>query len=156
METVYIETTIVSYLVANASLHPLTAARQEITLAWWTQRRGHYLCVTSDEVAIEAERGDTEQVKLRLAALQKVPRLPNSAAALELAERLKRSGIFPARAASDATHVALAAGASVDFLLTWNFRHLLNGEIRRQASRLVRAAGFDMPTICTPEELMGD
>jgi hypothetical protein len=50
----------------------------------------------------------------------------------------------------------LAAAASVDFLLTWNFRHLLNGEIRRQASRLVRAGEFDMPTICTPEELMED
>ena len=93
---------------------------------------------------------------MRLAALRSVPRLPNTAAALELAERLKGSRIFPARAASDATHVALAAAASVDFLLTWNFRHLLNGEIRRQASRLVRSGGFDMPTICTPVELMED
>src|SRR6266545_747772 len=95
METVYIETTVVSYLVANASSDPLTAARQEITRAWWTRRRENYLCVTSDEVAIEAERGSREQVDLRLAALRNVPRLPNTAAALELAERLRAAAFFP-------------------------------------------------------------
>ena len=155
MESVYIETTIVSYLVAKTSIEPLKAARQEITRDWWTHRRGHYLCVTSDETAIEAERGDTEQVKLRLEALRNVSRLPNTAAALTLAERLKASGIFPPRAATDAAHIALAAAANVDYLLTWNFRHLLNGAIRRRTRRLV-AAGFEMPTVCTPEELMED
>ncbi len=114
------------------------------------------MCVTSDETAIEAERGNSEQVKLRLEALRHIPRLPNTEAALALAERLKASGIFPPRAATDATHLALAAANGVDYLLTWNFRHLLNGAIRRHARRLIEQAGFEMPTVCTPEELMPD
>lgn len=156
METVYIETTIVSYLVARPSAEPLKSARQEITRLWWAEQRGKYLCVTSDETAIEAERGDAEQVGLRLQALRDLPRLPNTDAALALAERLKASGVFPPRAATDAIHLALAAAAGVDYLLTWNFRHLLNGAIRRRARRLIETAGFEMPTVCTPEELQPD
>ena len=63
METVYIETSIVSYLVADPSRDLLTAANQQVTRDWWQQRRTGFVCVASQEVVAEASRGDAEQVR---------------------------------------------------------------------------------------------
>ena len=156
METVYIETTIVSYLVANRSRDIITAGQQQATRDWWTHRRGAFYCVVSEETLAEAARGDVEQAALRLAALSGLPILSIALEAEHLAADFLRTGALPTSARSDAIHLAVASFAQADYLLTWNCRHLANAQIIRRLEREAARSGWNLPTVCTPPELMGD
>ena len=124
MEIVYIETTIVSHLVANPSRDLVTAGQQQATRDWWRLRRELFQCATSDEALAESARGDAEQARLRLAALAGMPSLSISVEAETLATEFLRTGALPVAARSDAVHLAAATIARTDYLLTWNCRHL--------------------------------
>jgi len=150
---VYIETTIVSYLVASRSQDLIQSAHQEITRQWWAERTQFDLFVSRVVVA-EARRGDTRAAARRLAALRGIPRLASGRDVLRLADSLLRSGTLPAKARIDALHVGVAAANGIDYLLTWNLRHLANATIRGKIEQAVREAGMVPPIICTPEELM--
>ncbi len=156
MEIVYIETTVVSLLVANPSRDLATAGQQQTTRDWWQRRRTAFQCVTSDQTLAEVARGDTEQARLRLAALAGFPILPITAAVEHLADEFLRTGCLPPAARADAVHLAAATCAEVGFLLTWNCRHLANGQILRRLEREAGRFGWQLPTVCTPLELMGD
>jgi hypothetical protein len=153
METVYIETTIVSYLVANPHRDPILAAHQQLTRQWWQDPRSAFHCLVSDETLAEAARGDTELAQLRLEALEGLPTLPITAEVETLAEAILQSGSLPATARSDAIHVVAATLAGVDFLLTWNCRHLANPHLQKQLRALLTARGLSLPEICTPMNL---
>ncbi|MCP4350115.1 MAG: type II toxin-antitoxin system VapC family toxin [Desulfobacterales bacterium] len=56
----------------------------------------------------------------------------------------------------DAAHIAIASANDIDYLLTWNCKHLANAQIIRKISAVFDAEGYNMPVICTPEELMGE
>ena len=73
-----------------------------------------------------------------------------------LAERLVSMGPIPHEAAADALHIAIAAVNGVDYLLTWNCKHLANATLRGRIETQVEEAGYACPVICTPEELMED
>ena len=156
MEIVYIETTIVSHLVANPSRDLVTAGQQQATRDWWRLRRPLFQCVTSDETLAESARGDARQARLRLDALAEMPALPISMEAEKLAVEFLRTGALPAAARSDAVHLAVASIARTDYLLTWNCRHLANAQILRRLEREAATAGWELPRVCTPLELMGD
>ena len=156
MEIVYIETSVVSLLVANPSRDLASAARQQATHDWWSLRRGLFHCVTSDETLTEAARGDATQAGLRLAALANLPALAITEEAEDLAAEFLRTGALPAAARSDALHLAVASGARADYRLTWNCRHLANAQILRRLEREAIRQGWALPTVCTPLELMGD
>ena len=156
METVYIETSIVSYLVADPSRDLVTAANQQVTRDWWQQRREGFVCVVSQEVLAEASRGDPEQVRRRLAVLTSLPRVALSEDAEELARLFLSTGCLPPKAARDAVHLAVATAIAADYLLTWNCRHLANAQILRRLEREIHRAGRPLPQVCTPLELMGD
>jgi predicted nucleic acid-binding protein len=156
MEIVYIETTVVSLLVANPSRDVATAGQQQTTRDWWRLRRGAFQCVTSDETLAEVARGDSEQARQRLAVLAGLPVLPITAEEEHLAAEFLSTGCLPAAARSDALHLAAATRAKVDFLLTWNCRHLANAQILRRLEREADRLGWQLPTVCTPLELMGD
>jgi hypothetical protein len=156
METVYIETSFVSYLVADPSRDLVTAANQQVTRDWWQQRRRSFACLISQEVIVEANRGDPEQVRRRLAVLAAIPRAAVSADSLELARLLLATGCLPPKAARDAVHLAVATAIGADYLLTWNCRHLANAQILRRLEREAQQAGRSLPHVCTPLELMGD
>ncbi len=154
METVYIETTIVSYLVARPSRDLIVAAHQQLTRQWWEQRRAKFACFISEVVLDEARDGDAEQVALRLKVMEGIPRL----AATPEGERLAAAfleGALPLKAARDAAHLAIAAGGGVKYLLTWNCAHLANAQILDRLEPIAAAGGFKLPRVCTPEELMG-
>lgn len=153
-ETVYIETTIVSYLVARPSRDLIAAAHQQLTQEWWDNYRQEFACFISDVVLDEARAGDAEQAVLRLRALDGFPRLAASVAAEGLAAAFLKE-ILPPRAARDAAHLAIAAVGKVRYLLTWNCNHLANARILERLEPVVTAAGFRLPRVCTPEELMG-
>jgi hypothetical protein len=156
METVYIKTSVVSLLVAIPSRDLLIAGQQQATRDWWQLRRGCFECITSDETRAEAARGDPEQIRRRLAALAGLPNLTITPEVESLAAEFLRTGALPATARSDAIHLAAASMASVDYLLTWNCRHLANAQILRRLEREAKRSGWDLPTVCIPLELMGD
>ncbi len=152
----YIETSIVSYLTALPSGNLLAAAWQKTTADWWRTRKAGFRLVTSSLTLEEAGKGDHEAAGRRLAALSGIPLLPITEAAVELAGDLLREKALPATAQNDAVHAAVAAVHGIEFLLTWNFRHLANAGTRPIMRSVCKRNGYTSPEICTPSELMGD
>jgi hypothetical protein len=150
---VYVETTILSYLVARPSRNVVTAGRQVITRRWWETEREKYNLVVSEAVEVECERGDPEMVKRRRERIDQVSLFPLDQRILEVAKLLLVPGAIPMNAGPDAVHIAAAAVEECDFLLTWNFRHIANVQIRREVERILANNGYTRTTICTPEEL---
>ena len=153
--TVYIETTIPSFLKARTAKDVVIAGKQEVTKQWWAQRRQEYELFVSQLVYDEAARGDGGAAQERLNALVDVPFLALDAEALELSDAIVRAGVIPEKAVTDAGHIALAARHGMDFLLTWNCRHIANAEILDSVGEVVAVYGYKLPIICTPDELFG-
>ena len=153
-ERVYVETTIVSYLVARPSRDLIVAAHQQITRDWWDTRRSDFELCASQLVLQEAESGDPQFAQERLKRLSAMTTLEFSEAAVSLAEELVNSGTLPKKAGNDALHIAIAAVHRVPYLLTWNCRHLANAAIRGKIETICQRKGFQAPVICTPEEMM--
>jgi hypothetical protein len=156
MEIVYIETTVVSLLVAVPSRDLVTAANQQSTRDWWSLRRADFVCVASSEVMREASQGDPEEVRKRLEILQGLTLVKFSAEAQDLTRALMATGALPPRAQTDAAHLAIASVAAADYLVTWNCRHLANAQILRRLESEAGRLGWKLPSVCTPPELMGD
>ena len=135
LPTLYIETTIPSYLTARRSRDLRLAAYQETTEEWWETRRHEYELFTSEVVEVEAAEGDAAMAEARLRALDGIPRLP-------------------AQPEADAAHIALSAVHAMDFLLTWNCKHINNPHLVRRIERACAKRGLSCPVICTPEELL--
>ncbi len=152
--TVYIETTIPSLLTAWPSRDLLIAAAQAATREWWETRDRYELCV-SEEVLREAGRGDAAAAAQRLAAIGDCIILPVTGDVERLTERILDAGLIPSRAIRDAIHIAVTAVHRVDYLLTWNCRHINNATIQRRLEAVCRAAGHELPVICTPNGLLG-
>jgi hypothetical protein len=156
MESVYLETTFISYLVALPSRDLIVAAHQQVTHDWWATRRDLFRCCVSQVVIDEASAGDPSEIEKRLAVIADLPILEASPEAENLAARILSAGVLPARAVRDAAHIAIAAVHNVDYLLTWNCKHLANAQIAKQVEKVCHMYDQGMPAICTPEELMGE
>jgi hypothetical protein len=155
METVYLETTFISYLVARPSRDVIVAGHQQTTQEWWANRQSQFECFVSQVVIDESSAGDPNEVQKRLAIIGNLPALNLTTETEVLTEAILRSGVLPTRAARDAAHIGVATVHRVDYLLTWNCKHLANAEIRRRIESVCTKIGYRMPLICTPEELMG-
>ena len=155
-ERVYVETSVVSYLTSRPSRDMVIAAHQELTRQWWKDQSGKYELVISELVLEEASRGDTDASATRIGMLGQMPVVSTSDDAVSLAEHLVSNGPIPHESAADALHIAIAAVNGIDYLLTWNCKHLANASHRNRLATLVEAAGYACPVICTPEELMED
>ena len=154
MESVYLETTIPSYLTAWRSPELVMAARQQITRDWWDSRRHDFELFVSQLVIDEASAGDPEAAARRLELLEGVPLLEPQDDTDVLVEALIRRLSLPDRAAADAVHIALAVVNGMDFLLSWNCTHIANAAYRPVIESVCRSLGYEPPVICTPEELM--
>jgi predicted nucleic acid-binding protein len=154
LPTVYLETTVLSYLTARPSRDLVMAAHREITHNWWDNCRPRFRVVASQLVWREAQVGDHDAARRRLEALAPIPLLDITEASLELAEKLVELQALPERATADATHIALAVTNGIDYLLTWNCRHLANATMRNMIDRVCRRHGHEPVIICTPEELL--
>ena len=154
--TVYLETSVLSYLTARPARDIVTAAHQQLTVQWWESRHAQFEIYVSEVVLREAELGDPAAARDRLAFAADLPRLVLTDEARALQGRLLRSAGLPARAALDALHVAVAAVHRIEYLVTWNVRHIANAETRRRVEAICRAEGYRPSVLCTPEELLGD
>lgn len=153
-QRVYIETTIISYLTARTSKDLIIAGRQALTHEWWENRRTTFDVVVSELVFEEAAAGDRAAAKRRLDYISDMVSLHISDEAVVLAEALVSEGPIPVEYGEDALHIALCAVNGIDFLITWNCRHLANAIHRHQIEAIIEARGYRCPVICTPEELM--
>jgi predicted nucleic acid-binding protein len=152
---VYIETSIVSYLVARPSPDPSLAADQRLTREWWAASHGVADFHTSELVITEAGRGDPVMAAERVAHLGRMKVLRSTPAATALADALVEQGPLPASARNDALHIALAAAYSIEYLLTWNCKHIANEKMRPAIERICGTHGFTAPVLCTPSHLTG-
>jgi len=151
---VYIETTVISYLTARPARDVVIAGHQQSTRDWWATASERFELVISELVREEAGAGDPDAVRARLTLLASLALLDATAEAQELAERLVSASAVPETAMRDAAHIAIAAANGIEYLVTWNFRHIANAVTRPQIESVCRQASFESPVICTPEELM--
>lgn len=110
----------------------------------------------SDLVLDEAGRGDPEASKARLDALAEFPILEPGIDAGGLAEAMVEKGLVPREYINDALHISIAATNGIDYLVTWNCKHLANAAMRGRIESMIESFGYECPVICTPEELMED
>jgi hypothetical protein len=151
---IYIESTIPSYVVARPARDLLQAARQQLTRDWWDLKREQQELFTSQVVLDEIASGDPAMARLRVGLVAQIKLLDLTDNANALTKVILRSGVLPADADRDAAHIALATVHEMDILLTWNCRHIANAFIQAKLRKLADAAGFILPVICTPEELL--
>jgi hypothetical protein len=154
--SVYIETTIPSYLTAWRSPELSMAAKQQTTRQWWDERREHFELFISDAVLLEASGGDPDAAKRRLEILDGIPVLSPNPGADEIALSLIDRLALPERSITDAAHIAICIVHGMDYLLTWNCTHIANATYQPIINDVCGTFGYSMPVICTPDQLMGD
>jgi hypothetical protein len=155
METVYIDTAVVSFLVARPPAGTMAHQWHVWTEDWWRLRRPCFECSISGEVLREADEGDPAMSRQRLAALSTLTVLRRTAAVDALAEVFLSAGPLPQKAKADAVHLAFASVYKMDYLITWNFKHLANAVIQSRLQPVAEQRSYRLPIICTPLQLMG-
>lgn len=118
--------------------------------------RNRYEIFISPFVLDEAEAGDAEAAAERSEVLEGLPLIEPEEHADALAVQLMHEVPLPEKAAVDAAHIAIATVSGMDYLLTWNFKHIANAVLRDRIERVCRLSGYKPPVICTPEELLGE
>lgn len=151
---VYIETTVVSYLVARPSNDVTVSDRQRSTRQLWEEYADAFEFVTSEIVFGEAERGDSREAQRRTAMLDNLTELRLSLEATALAHKLIDAGAVPLQSLSDAQHIAIAVVHNIEYLVSWNYKHIINETKRQHITEVCLAAGYQPTTLCTPETLM--
>ncbi|HEY0019029.1 MAG TPA: type II toxin-antitoxin system VapC family toxin [Longimicrobium sp.] len=152
--TLYIETSIVSYLASRPSRDPVTARNQQLTHAWWNTRRQDYALCTSALTRLESGRGEPGLAWQRLALLANLTTIQAPSQAADLARMLHQSIPLPKHAEADAEHIALAAASGMVYLLTWDSKHIANPHLGRRIAAILERWGYAAPVFCTPAELM--
>jgi len=156
METVYLETTFISYLVALPSSSLIVAAHQHVTNDWWYNHREKYECYISEIVVDEASLGDANEIQKRMTIIDELMMLELTNEVNDLTKAILKSGAIPQKAVRDAAHIAVATVHEVNYLLTWNCKHIANAHILKKIEKICTLSGFQMPVICTPENLLED
>ena len=153
MPTLYLETTIPSYLTARPTSDVAAAAKQSATREWWSTRRNDFDLFVSEVVLAEAALGHPEAAARRLAVLAGLPKLEANESVELITESVAKLLALPTKALADAAHIALCIVHRIDYLLTWNCTHIANATHRRTLERLCDELELLCPVICTPEEL---
>ncbi len=153
-ESIYLDTSVVSYHTSNPSRDIIVLAHQEITRQWWHKAVKRYDVFISEVVIEEASFGDPEAAKRRLEELIDFPHLELDNKVEEMAKIYMERLDIPEKSFRDAAHLALASTHNIDYLVTWNCTHLANGAVIKKLVMINNSLGIHTPIICTPEELM--
>ena len=151
---VYIETTVVSYLVAWPSPDSTVASWQQATRQLWEDYADRFEFVVSDIVLDEVREGDVIAAQQRLGVLLPLRILETLPETDLLAQKLLDASAIPQNFRSDAQHIAIATVHGVEYLVSWNHKHIVNANKREHINQVCQASGFNPITICTPAELM--
>lgn len=152
---VYVESSVISFLTARPSRDLIVAAYQQITSDWWNNERNKYQCYISQVVIDEVSQGDQQAAAERLKTITDFIKIGFNDTVFKLIEEYNQVLEIPERAKLDVYHLALAVGNGMDFILTWNFKHMANAFVRDKLYRINGILGLQTPAICTPEELIG-
>ncbi len=155
-EKVYIETSILGYLTARSTKNLILAANIEVTKEWWEAHSSAFTLYVSQVVLDEAARGDAEIALKRLEILNGLPLVDLNQSVRSLAAQFLSRSNLPSKASDDAVHIAAATVHGLDYLLTWNCKHIANAQIQRKLEEIGLDFGYQLPVICTPYELLGD
>ena len=151
--TIYLETTVIGHLVGRILDDRVVAGRQTVTRNWWPTATRNCRLFVSRLVADECAAGDPEAAAERVAVLGSLEFLAASAQADELAKQLIAGRAIPETEPRDAAHISLATVNGIQYLVTWNFKHIANATTRAGIEFICRKAGYEPPVICTPDEL---
>lgn len=151
--SVYIESSIISYLTSRPSRDVVKAGRQAITSDWWLNSKSRYEVYISALVEEEISGGDPIAADKRLQAVTDIPSILITSDAQLLADALAASKAVPENSVRDTLHIAIAATQGIDYLLTWNFKHINNAETKTLIARVIEKEGWACPVLCSPEEL---
>jgi predicted nucleic acid-binding protein len=154
MDSVYVETTIVGHIAGRVHPDPIVAIRQQITRDWWRNVASGYEVFISQVVLEECSQGDPLAAAERLEVVKDLVLLEASVEVDDLADALISEKAVPASEPRDAFHIAIAAVNGIEYLLTWNCKHLANATLRGRIEKVCRDAGYEPPIICTSEELV--
>ena len=153
-ESIYLETSVVSYYTAKPVRDIIVLAHQEITREWWQRAIKRFDIYISEIVVEEASYGDSEAATRRLEILKGFPHLELNEKVEEVAGiYIKQLGI-PEKSIRDTLHLAICSVHNIDYLITWNCTHIANAEIIKKLIKINDSYEIHTPIICTPEELM--
>ncbi|MTJ32898.1 type II toxin-antitoxin system VapC family toxin [Aphanizomenon sp. UHCC 0183] len=141
IESLYLDTSIIGYLTIRPSTNLITASNSVITQNWWDTRRENFTLYISEVVLEELARGDQEIATKRLDLISELPLLALNEAVEELAQQFLTKSNLPPKASDDALHIALATVYKVDYLLTWNCKHIANAQIQKKLSQISIESG---------------
>jgi predicted nucleic acid-binding protein len=153
MATIYLETTIPSYLASRPSRDLVVAAHQQITHDWWAQAKNRFELFVSEAVLEEIRAGDPEAAARRMDTVRGLPVLALTEKVRRLVRVYSARLGLPPHAGADVVHIALAVTYELDYLVTWNCKHIANGQIVYRLIEINRELGKRTPLILTPEEL---
>ena len=154
MKSIYLESSVVSYLAARPSRDLVVAGNQQVTREWWETRRGECELFISEVVVAECAAGDPTAASEREVFLADLPVLATTEEAEALAAALISAMVLPQKAALDALHIGVTAVNGIDILLTWNCAHIANPFLQPQITAACVEFGVMPPTICTPLQLI--
>ena len=152
--TLYLETTVPSYYVSRPSTDLLLLTHQRITREWWDNHIAAYEVFVSEVVYEEIARGDPAAAIRRGEVISQFQILEVTDEAAAFAQALLKELPLPQKALTDALHLAVASVHGVDYLATWNCRHIARGSVKKRMPTIAATWGLPSPTICTPEELL--
>ena len=153
--SVYIETTIPSFY-HEVRTEPDIVARRAWTREWWDDHRNDYELFTSDAVIDELERGDFPNKDEALSLVKDLPTLEINQPVIDAVSAYISHHLMPADPTGDALHLAIASSHKIDFILTWNCRHLANANKFAHIRRVNGILGLFVPSLITPLELLGE
>lgn len=153
--SVYIETSVVSYLTAKPSKNLVVAGHQAATRDFWS-KINEFEAFISELVIDEAGKGDASAAEARLREIENLESLEIDQDCRELAKTLVHDGAIPTKYAEDALHIAIAAVHHIQSIATWNFKHINNPATRASIRISIEKQGYTCPEICSPEEFLGD
>ena len=151
---VYIETTVVSYLAARLSRDATIANRQRLTQQFWYEHADRFDFIISDAVLDEIEEGDKTLSQRRIHLLRPLTVFETTPAVIQFTQKLLDSGAVPRSSQTDAKHIAIAAVYELEYLATWNYKHIANVHKRQHIEQVCRENGFRPVIICTPAQLI--
>ena len=152
-QKLYVETSIVSYLTSRPSRDVVINANQQLAQEWWESRHNFDLFV-SELVIDEVSKGEMLMAQKRLDLIQGIPLIDFNDEAKNLAKEILRQNVLPPKATLDVFHIAVTVVHKMEFLLTLNCKHIANAFIFRRIEKICSEFGYEMPIVCTPQEIL--
>jgi hypothetical protein len=148
-----VQTSVISYLTARPSRDVVKLAKQELTREWWNNSRSAYDLYVATPVRNEIKKGDKDAAQRRMEIMAGIPELLVTDEAIALARRIIAENILPAKAHLDVLHISVAAVNGMDYLATWNCKHISNAVFEDKICDAILKSGYTKVNMTTPEQL---